>query len=238
MDKLTVGWLVDPKFGDFAFEAPSSVKSSRGKPLSNRSVQACPAVNELERRLVEVPCPFNLQLEIESNDGKYDLFVVEKGTRLDQDLIASFVTLMRPDLWRDPEIPVIQIAIPYVFLSDDDCFMSQLPPFLETKHHKWPGAMISGRFHITNWTRVLNWAFEWTDVGQPLSLKRGQPLFYAYFESANPQASLRLVRAENTDELKAFRKGIEGIPKFLSNTFKVMETAESRRPKKLLKEAD
>ena len=230
----TVGWIVDPKFGDFAFFNPESLKSKRGKPLSNRAVQACPAVNELERRLFEVQCPFNIQLEIEKSEQGYDLFVVDHGTRLDDDLIGQYVMLMRPDLWRDKDTPVLQISTPYIFVCDDDCYMSQLPPFMDTKHHKWPGVITSGRFPSENWPRVLNWAFEWADITKTLTLKRGDPLFYVYFETNNPSLPVRLVMAKNTEELKEFRKGINGIPKFISNTFKAMEIAKSRRPKKLL----
>ena len=54
----------------------------------------------------------------------------------------------------------------------------------------------------------------------------------------NPDDNIRLIRAEKTKELSDFRNGIDGIPKYLSNTFKIMETAKKRRPEKLLKPAD
>ena len=235
---IDIGWIVSPEFGDFAFYAPETVKTKRSKPLSNRSIQACPAVNELERRLFQVKCPFNLHLQIDKTPKGFDLFAIDNGTRLDDDLIPKFVTLNKPDIWRDPETPVIQIAMPYVFICDESCYMSQLPPFMEKNHHSWPGMMTSGRFQITNWPRILNWAFEWTDTNKSLKLKRGSPLFYVFFETLNPDDNIRLIRAEKTKELSDFRKGINGIPKYLSNTFKIMETAKQRRPEKLLKPAD
>ena len=62
--------------------------------------------------------------------------------------------------------------------------------------------------------------------------------FYVFFETLNPDDNIRLIRAEKTKELADFRKGIDGIPKYLSNTFKIKETAKQRRPDKLLKPAD
>jgi len=235
---ISVGWIVDPKFGEFAFDSPTSLKESRTKPLSNRAIQACPAVNQLERRVFEINCPFNIHLEIEKNNNKFDLFIVDDGTRLDEDLIRNFVTLMSPDIWRNPDIPVLQIAMPYFFICDENCYMTQLPPYMEMTHRKWPGLMTSGRFPITNWPRVLNWAFEWTDTSNSLRLKRGDPMFYVTFETEFPDRPIKLVRAKRTKDLEEFRKGIEGMPKFVSNTFKIMETAKERRPKNLLVEAD
>jgi len=232
---VEVGWVVDPAFAHFVFDAPQALKSERDKPLSNRAVQACPAVNELERRLFVITCPFNIELEVERESGAFSLYVVDEGTRLDEDLIGKYVMLMKPDLWREADRPVLQISIPYVFLCDEECYMTQCPPYLESKHYKWPGTLISGRFPIRDWPRVLNWAFEWEDVSKPLKLRRGQPLCYVYFETTKPSHPIKLVAAENTPELEKFRKGISGVPKFTSNTFKLMDVARLRRPKKLLK---
>ena len=87
---------------------------------------------------------------------------------------------------------------------------------------------------INLWPRLLNFAFEWTDLDQDLILRRGQDLCYLYFETNNLRTSVQLVEAENTKELQEYRAGISAVPKFMSNTFSLFETALKRRPEKLL----
>ncbi len=130
--------------------------------------------------------------------------------------------------------PVIQILLPYFFICDEICYLSQISPFLDFKHNSWPGVIIGGRFPITNWPRILNFAFEWVDIRNDLILRRGDPLCYVFFELDNPEKIPKLVQAKITPELREFRKGIQGAPKFVSNTFHLMKEAKNRRPKKLL----
>ena len=65
---IQIGWVVDAPFGDFAFKAPYTLRKSRESALSSRAVQACPAVNELEKRLFAVDSAFDLYLTIEKKD--------------------------------------------------------------------------------------------------------------------------------------------------------------------------
>ena len=143
---------------------------------------------------------------------------------------------MPPKFWRDENYPTIQIMCPYVFLSDDDIFMSQLPPFLDYKYNLWPGVVTAGRFPINIWPRILSWGFEWVDKKKDLIFKRGDPWFYVFFESNNPNDQIKMIMADNTDELKEYRKGIADTVKYTSNSFGLFEEAKKRRPKKLLKE--
>lgn len=237
MQDIEIGWFLNQPFGSFAFPQPKAVIATRNKALSNRAVQACPAVNELERRLFEVRCPYNISLEIEKKGGDFELYVVESDTRLDDDLIIKYVNLMPQKIWRDKKAPVIQISSPYVFICDETCYMTQMPPYFDEKAKSWPGVLIAGRFDIKNWLRPLNWAFEWRDTEKPLKLKKNDPLYYLLFESSRPEAKIDLFQAEVTPEVMEFKKGAEGMPKFTSNTFKAMETAAERRPKKLVKRA-
>ena len=41
----------------------------------------------------------------------------------------DFLTLMKPDLWRHPDRPVIQILLPYFFISDEVLFYDTVAPF-------------------------------------------------------------------------------------------------------------
>ena len=96
--KTDIGWFIEEKQGKFVFPSPYPLFKSRSKALSNRAVQACPAINELERDYFVLDCPFDLRLRCLKNGDSYDLHVVEDGTRIDEDLIAQFVFLMQPNL--------------------------------------------------------------------------------------------------------------------------------------------
>lgn len=231
---LKVGWIVDAPYGDFLFKAPAPKRTDRTPALSGRAVQACPAVNELEKRLFVVKCPFDIKMGVDKTGDSYELFYDEERTRLDPDVVARFVTFMPQKLWRNSAKPVVQILLPYVFLCDEKCYLVQLPPFLDDHVRKWPGSVISGRFEITNWPRIMNFAFEFSDLSICLELRRGQELCYFMFEGENPDRPVSLVPARNTEEVRQFRKGIDGMPKFTANTFSVMNEAARRRPKRLI----
>lgn len=239
MANVKVGWfLEDSHAAKFIFNEPFPVKKSRGVPLSRRAVQSCPAINFFERRYFQVNFPYDIRLSYEFSDNKHNLYVVEKGTRIDDDLIPKNIVLMKPEYWRNKEYPTLQIMCPYVFLSDDEVFMSQLPPFLDYKYNKLPGVMTAGRFPIDVWPRVLSWGFEWVDKKKDLIFKRGDPWFYVFFETHNPNDTIELVMAENTNKLKEYRKGISEVVKYTSNSFGIFDEAKKRRPKNLLKEKD
>jgi hypothetical protein len=239
MKRVKVGWCVDAPLGDVVFTAPRPVNRQRDKALSRRAVQACPAVSEYERRLFELTFPFDLRLRlVKAGEDAWELFSVSEGTRLDDDLLSRFVLLMRPDLWRDSNVPVIQISIPYFFICDSLCYLTQLPPFLSASHKEWPGLLIAGRFRTDIWPRTMNWAFEWSDTSRDLILKRGRPMCYFQFEFEHPETVPELIYAEMTSELREYRKLIQGVPKLVSNTFSLFEAAAQRRPKILLKEVD
>lgn len=231
---VDVGWFVEQEEAKFVFPEPITLFKSRKKALSNRAVQACPAVNEYERDLFVIRNPFDIRLRCLKVEDRYDLHIVEKGTRIDEDLIPKFVFLMQPHIWRNSQRPVIQIKMPYFFLSDEPVYMTQLSPYMNDNIMDWPGLLIGGRFPINVWPRIMNWAFEWIDLETDLILRRGQPLCYLYFESNHLRAKINMFEIAQTNELKEYRKGISATPKYVSNIFSLFETALKRRPKSLL----
>lgn len=233
--KVDIGWFLEEDKGKFVFYEPQPLFKDRSKALSQRAVQACPAINELERDYFVIKNPFDIRLRCSRRGDQYDLHIVEDGTRIDEDLISQYVFLMQPDLWRTRSRPVIQIKVPYFFLCDEPCYMTMIAPFMSPEIVKWPGIMIGGRLPISIWPRILNFAFEWSDLDTDLILRRGHDLCYLYFETANLRTKPNLYELEYTEELKEYRSGLSATPKYMSNTFSLFETAIKRRPKKLMK---
>ena len=230
---INVGWCIDHPDAKFVFIKPKSVFQKRTKALSSSAVQACPAVNEFERNVFIIECPFNIRLRCIKNKDNYELYTIEDGTRIDEDLLISFIYMMPPNQWRDKNKPTLQMKIPYFFITDEPCMLTQTPPYMSDNFLKWPGSLISGRFPTHIWPRTLNFAFEWLDLDNDLILKRGDDLFYVQFEFETLTQNVRLQEAELTEELIEYRRGIIKTPKFMSNTFSLFETAKERRPKKL-----
>jgi|TARA_B110000858_G_C17756113_1_gene452207 hypothetical protein len=232
-----IGWLIENNLpGDFIYFDPEAVKTNREKPLSRRAVQSCPAINQFEERLFQIRFPYDLRLRYELNNGEHQIYSIPEGTRIDDDIIPAHVFLMKTEYWRDENIPVIQIRVPYVFVSDDEVYLNQFPPFLDFNSHKLPGIISSGRFPIKNWPRVLSFGFEWVDKKKDLIFKRGDPWFYVFFETQHPENKIKLIKAESTEELKEYRKSMSEVLKYVSNSFSLFNIAKTRRPKKLLKE--
>lgn len=232
---VEIGWFIDEPQAKFIFPEPTPLFRQRQKPLSNRAVQACPAINELERDYFTIRNPFDIRLRCVKDGEKYDLHVVEDGTRIDFDLVSRFVFLMEPKLWRSPSVPVIQIKVPYFFLADEACYMTMLAPYMSKNFVDWPGLFIGGRLPISIWPRTLNWAFEWSNLDRDLKLRRGHDLCYLYFETQSLRSRASLHEIEYTNELAEYRRGIASVPKYMSNTFSLFETALERRPASLMK---
>ena len=229
-----VGYCLGRSAGGFAFQPPRTVFSQRERPLAMRAVQNCPAVNSLERQLVEMPAPIGIRLALHEESDGPALEVIPKGTLAQPEEIAEMVWLEPPERWRNPKTPVLQIALPYFFVTDAPCMLAQLPPFFNASMRRWPGAMVAGRFPLTLWPQNLAWAFEWDRPGEELLIRQGEPLCYFLFEFNHSAKRPRLVEAALTPELDEYRKGMQDIHHVTPDIEEVWERAKARRPERLL----
>ena len=232
---LEVGWVLDPVKSSFIWDDPRPVKLPKLDRPSAKAVTACPAVLQHEARLFEIPCPIDVsfsavveggQVHFRNNDGD--------ASAINNEYLQNLLVLSPPDQWRHPRRPIIQLHTPYRFISDEECFINELPPFHDYKADRWPGVVIGGRFQLDVWPRKLMWAFEWHDLSKPVVLKRGEPWFYVRFEPMDPARSCRVVKAAWTEELTEYVHGMEEVTNYVNKTLSVFKTARARRPKTLL----
>ena len=232
--EYTVGYcLTDPEAG-FAFPPPRTVFSTRDRPLGVRAVQNCPAVNAIERVLIEVPCPVALRAALRRDGEAYRLGIIEKGTFVEGRHLEKILTLEPPERWRDPGRPVLQLTLPWFFVTDVPAWLNLMPPFLAPGIRRWPGTCIAARFPVTVWPQTLVWSFEWDRPGEELALKQGEPLALAMFEFNRPDARPRLVEAALTDELAQYRRQMQNIHHITPEIEAVWRAAADRRPAQLL----
>lgn len=234
---VTVGWLLTERQGAVLYDPPRRVRADHGGRRHAKSASACPAILNLENRLFEVACPFDLKLGFSETDFG-DPAVTDlsgamspmRGQALDRLVVVS-----PREEWRHPERPVLQLRLPYLFVADETVYMAQLPPFQHYRSDPMPGLTLSGRFPIHVWPRPLTWAFEWHEPDKPLIVRRGEPLFYAQFETEPATRPVQLVEAERTEALDTYLREIEGVVNYVNQTFSLMKTAEERRPQTLVR---
>lgn len=235
---ITVGWTV--RFvpgGDAIWAPPRPFGRSDSRAASAKSIQACPAAIDFDRRHFVVPCPVDLTLQFVRNaQGQLQLTDKdgEKSAMRPQGR-ANLLQVQPASEWRSPDRPIIQFTAPYVFVADEPCWVVQTPPYMHWFPQQRPGLQMGGRYPIHIWPRPLAWAFEWYDVTQPLILKRGEPWFYVHFETENPGAHVRLVEQEMTDELEKYLDSIVDVSNYVNRTYGLFGEAQRIRPAKLLK---
>jgi len=233
---VEVGWLLHTDQASFVWQDPAPVPRASTSPEHAKAVAYCPAVIDLESRLYQVPCPFDLCLRVKIQDNGEAVLIDTRGDKsaVIAKTLGTLASFSARKQWRHSRRPLLQIRTPYIFLSDDPVYMSQLPPILHYKDPPWPGLLVGGRIPIHIWPRLLTWAFEWYDLDKELILNRGEPWFYVRFETADPSSHARLVEAELTPELKRYLAGMSGVVNLVNGTYSLFATARRRRPTKLL----
>lgn len=232
----TVGWLLTSDKSSVIWDAPKPVRQEASQSGASKSVALCPAVIEFDRRHLIIPCPVDIHLRLETTaDGKLNVkHMLGEQSPVRQGALNQMLIFMPQNEWRHPQRPVVQLLTPYLFISDDPIYINQFPPFLHYGSAPRPGVPLCGRFPIDVWPRPMMWAFEWHDMSKDLILKRGEPLFYVRFEGPDPSASVRLIEARMTPELKTYTDSITDVTNYVDRTFSLFKTARERRPEKLL----
>lgn len=233
---VDVGWVLETDKARFIWAEPRRIHRADPPPRHGKSVNFCPGVLDHEARLFEITCPIDLRLRFGRNEKGTPVLINADGDRsaIRNKHLNAMLAMVSEKEWRHPDRPVIQIITPYIFLSDEPVFMTQMPPFLHYRADPWPGALIGGRLPIHIWQRPMMWAFEWYDTKKDLVLKRGEPWFYARFETHDPTRPLRLFEAERTPELVEQIQGASAVSNYVKQTSQLYKVAQDRRPERLL----
>jgi hypothetical protein len=233
---VTVGWLNTEPKAAIIYDPPTRVRSVDMNKTHAKSASRCPAVINLESRYFEVKCPFDLSLGFVRDDkGRAGVKnLAGEASPIRGNKLREAITLVDEAEWRYKDRPTLQLKLPYIFICDEPVFLSQIAPFMHYPANPWPGTIFGGRFPINVWPRPLMWAFEWHDIKKPLILKRGEPLFYATFETLPQERPIQLVEAESTPELEQYLEMISGAVNYVNQTFSLFKAAEDRRPAKLV----
>lgn len=234
---LTVGWFLTSDKGAVMYDPPERIIFRQTNKAHAKSASRCPAVIQLESRYFMVKCPFDLHIGFKRDEKGKAVLVNRLGTAspVRANKLGDLLTLVNEAEWRYPDRPTVQLMLPYCFISDEMCYITQLGTFAHYRKDPLPGTIFGGRFPLNVWPRPLMWAFEWHEPEKDIILKRGEPLFYCQFEGDDPSRAVQVVEAEKTPELQAYLEKIGGVVNYVNQTFSLFKAAEAMRPAKLLK---
>ena len=234
---VQVGWFLNTQKGGIIYDPPERVRSADVNKKHAKSASRCPAVINLESRYFAVKCPFDINIGFaRDKDGKPVLRnLAGEASSVRASKLGQKLHITNEVEWRYPGVPSIQLELPYVFIADEPVYMSQVAPFMHYSKEQLPGTIFGGRFPINVWPRPLMWAFEWHDTSKPIKINRGEPLFYATFETLPQDRSVVVSEIEVTPELNDYMELISGAVNYVNQTFSLFEAAEARRPETLLK---
>ena len=140
------------------------------------------------------------------------------------------VIMEEKEAWANPNQPVMQITMPFMFFTDDPEVWLDVVPSDRNAGKNLPISLIGGFMPIHAWTRGLSWAFEWTDTTQDtLELNHDTVMFNILFSKP--------VKIEFVEWNEKFSKRwnmIEGSAINRRETNTLYTDALARRPKKLL----
>ncbi len=232
---VRIGWMLDKDRAGVVYDDPERVRSAEVNREHAKSAARCPAVINVESRYFQVKCPFDMRLRLKRDEngrmGVVNLLGEKSPVRSKK--LRDLITVVDEREWRYPDRPTVQIVTPYLFLADEPVWMSQLPPFFHYNKTPWPGVLFCGRLPIHIWPRQLVFAFEWVEHDKDLILNRGEPWFYAHFETLPQERPVQLLEAQETPELREYLEQISGVVSLVNQTWSLFKTAEKRRPTKI-----
>lgn len=233
---VEVGWIIDTQKAGFIWASPGPITRHESDLKHAKSVGYCPAVIDYEARFFEVTCPFDIEIRfITGPDGRPGIMPLGGDmSSIRASHLNEMLSIMPPKEWRHPSRPVLQFRTPYLCVTDETVYITQMPPVCHYANPPWPGILLGGRFPLRDWPRHLMWAFEWHDINKPLIIKRGEPWFYLRFETEDPSRPVRLIEAEMTPALVEHISGMKAVTNYVKQTYSLFNAARARRPKTLL----
>ncbi len=233
---VQIGWLLDNEKSSIIYFPPERIRSADINREHAKSASRCPAVLNLENRYVLVRCPIDLHIAFERDpEGRPVLRnLLGDKSSIRSNKLKKMLSITNESEWRVPGRPIIQLALPYLFIADEPVYLSQVPPFFHYDEPALPGTIFGGRFPIDIWPRPLMWAFEWHNTQKEIRLKRGQPLFYCQFELDSPERNFQLIEAQRTEALDSYLQSISAAVNYVNQTFSLFKRAKEIRPKTLL----
>ena len=118
-DPCVVGWALNERHAAVVYLPPERLSTSKATGHAKSAAQ-CPAIRNMESRYFVVRSPFDLDVGFTRVDDDQPALVNRRGDRspIRTSALQSIVRLTAEAEWRQPDRPVLQVVLPYVFVAD------------------------------------------------------------------------------------------------------------------------
>lgn len=230
---VDLGWRMDSDEAALAFFPPEPLDAGQAEALA--SLDPLGSAEGLARRVLQIRCPYNLRVRVTPRGVKpVTFFRVDEPGSLSEGAFQGLFQFLEPSAQRRADLPVVQVSLNVVMVTEEPCALMLTPPFLAEGYRDWPGPIVSGRFPIRSWPRVLNAVMEWEDRDRDWVLRRGEPMAYLWVGFDDPRKVPRLVEAATTPALETHYRRVSGVIEYGRNVAPMFAEAERRRPPRLL----
>ena len=225
---LKIGWCFDRDEGIAVYRPPIPVSKliAERKNKMGAGVSHCPGTLDFNSRTFTILSPYSFRLTARNVSNKLNFFPVYPDTEASEEVIRKEISFQPRRLWRDERYPILQLSLPYVFVSNESVYINQIEPNRFTGKKNW--SLIQGRFDIASWQRPINWGIEWTNTDEDIFIKKGDPLCQVIFETLSPESSISLIKVERNEELERAIKRTIGVASKMRNTKKIIYDKEFR----------
>ncbi len=127
---IQVGWFLTEDKSAILFEPPYRMRS-QSQTKHAKSASHCLAVLQLESRYFVINCPFDFHLRfVRDAQGKPTLVnVLGDQSPVRTNKLRELLTLVNENEWRTPQIPILQLKLPYCFIADEVVYLPQFDGF-------------------------------------------------------------------------------------------------------------
>lgn len=220
MSTTIIGWCYERDEGIAVYEKPIPLSKLLKSQRVDLGIGACPAVNDFNARVFTILSPYTFRLRAVFHDSETTFHPVYPDTEVVESVLKNEITFQPRSLWRDAKFPILQLSLPYIFLSNESVFINQLEPNRFNGIKPW--SIIQGRFDISTWHRPINWAIEWLDTSKDIVIKRGDPLCQIIFETTDPYKKISVRQIERSALIEKSIKRTHGTSNKIKGTRKII----------------
>jgi hypothetical protein len=169
----------------------------------------CPAFQDYVKNTFVIRSPFDFDITVDKVTGSLQV----EG--LTQDIATKFIVNRIDEI--GPGNPYVVSAPPvYLFYATEDVQIESIHPSMEMNTSVPNIMMIPGTYNIAKWIRPVDFSFEIRDYTKPVSIKRGDAIFYVKFRTPNDDR-VELERVPFTTELQNAMRSCYNVNQLVKN---------------------
>lgn len=191
---------------DLLFSAPKPLAKEIATAYKDYLFIQCPATQAFYKNIFVITAPMSGVINLSENkNGTPDIDITGYGW--DQTYYHAFSTLRADKTLSLPPV--------YLFYAKESLEMEVLPVFLLGSPSLENTFVLPASFDIGKWIRPVDFSFVPKDYKKPITINRGDPLYFVRFKS---QERIELERVVFSNELRNMMHACTSVKKRLKNT--------------------